>query len=92
MLTRQEVVVAYCERMGLVPKNWTFYEVYGLFRLAVIIQQIAYRHHHRQTLNPAFKRFWMLVHYLDWRVSMPGRCVGCRRIDRTMKSSSACTQ
>jgi aminoglycoside phosphotransferase (APT) family kinase protein len=79
MLTRQEVVAAYCQRMGLVPKNWAFYEVYGLFRLAVIIQQIAYRHHHRQTLNPAFKRFWMLVHYLDWR---------CRRVIRRNREPS----
>ena len=59
---------AYCERSGRErPANWTFYEVYGLFRLAVIAQQIYYRYHHRQTRNPAFKHFWIAVRYLDRR-------------------------
>jgi len=44
-----------------------FYEVYGLFRLAVIVQQIYFRYHHKQTNNPAFKNFWILANYLDWR-------------------------
>jgi aminoglycoside phosphotransferase (APT) family kinase protein len=68
MLTRAELVDAYFERSGLRrPDNWVFYEVYGLFRLAVIVQQIYYRYHHKQTRNPAFKNFWLLVHYLDRR-------------------------
>lgn len=77
MLTRDQVVAHYLAAMGdrLDAKavDWTFYEVFGLFRLAVIAQQIYYRYHHRQTRNPAFKRFWLLVTYLDWR---------CRRILR----------
>ena len=73
MLTRREVVATYFERTGLAPRDVTFYEVYGLFRLAVIAQQIYYRYHHRQTRNPAFKRFWLLAHYLEWR---------CRRLIR----------
>lgn len=67
MLTRREVVDYYLERSGLVPANWAFYEVFGLFRLAAIVQQIYYRYHHGQTRNPAFKRFWILVNYFDWR-------------------------
>lgn len=67
MLRREEVVAYYLERSGLKPANWAFYEVYGLFRLAVIAQQIYYRYHHKQTRNPAFKNFWVLVGYLDWR-------------------------
>ncbi len=67
MLRREEVVAHYLERTGLKPANWTFYEVYGLFRLAVIAQQIYYRYHHRQTRNPAFRNFWVLIHYLQWR-------------------------
>jgi len=74
MLRREEVVEVYLDRMDLRPDNWTFYEVYGLFRLAVIAQQIYYRYHHRQTRNPAFKNFWALVHYLAWR---------CRRLIRS---------
>ncbi|MCG3191692.1 MAG: hypothetical protein DIJKHBIC_00920 [Thermoanaerobaculia bacterium] len=73
MLARKEVVDAYCSRMGLRPANWSFYEVYGLFRLAVIVQQIYYRYHHGQTRNRTFANFWLIAHYLDWR---------CRRIIR----------
>ena len=67
MLSRKEVVAYYCKKMGFPLKDFTFYEVYGLFRLAVIVQQIYYRYHHKQTSNPAFKNFWLLVHYLNWR-------------------------
>jgi aminoglycoside phosphotransferase (APT) family kinase protein len=70
MLRREEVVPYYLDQMGLkldVRRDWPFYEVYGLFRLAVIVQQIYYRYHHGQTRNPAFKNFWVLVNYLDWR-------------------------
>jgi aminoglycoside phosphotransferase (APT) family kinase protein len=67
MFSRREVVEYYCDRMGLKPDNWTFYEVYGQFRLAVIVQQIYYRYHHKQTRNPAFKHFWLFNHYLHWR-------------------------
>lgn len=67
MLRRDEVVAYYLDRMGLKAPNWAFYEVYGLFRLAVIAQQIYYRYHHKQTRNPAFKNFWILVNYFDWR-------------------------
>lgn len=67
MPTRQEVVDYYCGRMGFSAGNWTFYEVFGLFRLAVIIQQIYYRYHHGQTHNPAFKDMWRFVGHLEWR-------------------------
>lgn len=67
MLTRREVVDYYCEKMGLQPENWAFYEVYGLFRLSVIVQQIYYRYHHGQTDNPKFRNFWLIVHYLHHR-------------------------
>lgn len=66
MLTRQEVVAAYGERTGrtIRPEDWTFYEVFGLFRLAVIGQQIYYRFFHGQTTNPAYGRFGDMVRYL----------------------------
>lgn len=69
MLSRQEVVEYYCERMGfeLTAREWAFYEVFGLFRLAVILQQIYYRYHHKQTTNPRFKNFWFASHVLHWR-------------------------
>ncbi len=67
MLKRKEVVDYYCEKANLKIDNWPFYEVYGLFRLAVILQQIYYRYHHKQTNNPAFKNFWILVNFLNLR-------------------------
>lgn len=67
MMRREEIVAYYLERTGFDPARWTFYEVFGLFRLAVIAQQIYYRYHHRQTRNPAFRTFWILVNYMDWR-------------------------
>jgi aminoglycoside phosphotransferase (APT) family kinase protein len=73
MLSRDEVVSYYSEKMGLKVDNWAFYEVFGLFRLAGIIQQIYYRYYHKQTNNPAFKNFWVVVWYLDRR---------CQRIIR----------
>ncbi|MDX2969014.1 phosphotransferase family protein [Kribbella solani] len=73
MLTRDEIVRYYTERSGLEPVNWAFYEVFGLFRLAVIAQQIYYRYHHKQTRNPRFKNFWLPVNVLERR---------CRRIIR----------
>lgn len=67
MFTRKEVVGYYCSKMGFGEVDFRFYEVYGLFRLAVIVQQIYYRYHHGQTRNKAFKNFWLLVIYLNWR-------------------------
>ena len=34
------------------PADWRFYEVFGLFRLAVIAQQIYYRYHHAPDAEP----------------------------------------
>ena len=67
MLTRREIVELYAEKTGRKIVNWTFYEVYGLFRLAGILQQIYFRYQKKQTKNPAFKRFWLLSNYLAWR-------------------------
>lgn len=66
MLSRAEVVDYYCSEMGfsLTPEQWRFYEVYGLFRLAVIAQQIYYRYFHQQTTNEAYAIFGPATHYL----------------------------
>ncbi len=67
MLTRAEIAAAYFERSGLEPRDMAFYEVYGLFRLAAIAQQIYVRYHRNETRNPAFRHFWLMAHYLEWR-------------------------
>jgi aminoglycoside phosphotransferase (APT) family kinase protein len=70
MLTRAEFVERYCERRGLTlsPDQWRFYEVFGLFRLAVISQQIYYRYFHKQTSNELFGAFGPAVHVAERRV------------------------
>jgi aminoglycoside phosphotransferase (APT) family kinase protein len=76
MPSRREVVEYYCDRAGLAGENWAFYEVFGLFRLAAIAQQIYYRYYHKQTRNPAFRHLWLTVRYLDW---LAGRII--RRVE-----------
>jgi len=57
MPTRDEFVAKYLEKSGVRCADFTFYEVFGLFRLAVIIQQIWARYRAAQTTNPAFAGF-----------------------------------
>ncbi|MDX1754523.1 MAG: phosphotransferase family protein [Marinobacter sp.] len=67
MLSRDEVVEYYLERSGLQVPSFDFYEVYGLFRLAVIIQQIYYRYSQGQTKDPRFAGFGQAANYLEQR-------------------------
>ena len=57
MPTREEFVARYLQLSGRNCADFTFYEVFGLFRLAVIIQQIWARYRAGQTTNPAFAGF-----------------------------------
>ena len=69
MPTRAEIVERYCASRGLKisAEEWTFYEVFGLFRLAGIAQQIYHRYHGGHTTNPRFASFGPMVTYLDAR-------------------------
>ncbi len=71
MLTRREVIAYYGQRSGLDVSNFGFYEVFGLFRLMVIIQQIYRRYALGQTTNPQFAGFGDAARYMGQR---------CRRI------------
>ncbi len=53
-LTREEVLQRYERQAGRSAPAFRFYRVFGLFRLAVIVQQIYYRHFHGQTRDPRF--------------------------------------
>ena len=64
MPTRDEFVQRYLELSGRKCNDFTFYEVFGLFRLAVIIQQIWARFRMGQTTNPAFAGFGDAVNTL----------------------------
>lgn len=76
MLTRWQVVERYARAAGLDidEERWRFYEVFGLFRLAVIAQQINHRYYQGQTTNPAFRAFRPAVGFIEQR---------CVRIIRT---------
>ncbi len=69
MFSREEVVDYYCSRMdySITAKEWRFYEVFGLFRLAVIAQQIYYRYFHGQTTNEHYAIFGPAAEYLQAR-------------------------
>ncbi|RDS84042.1 phosphotransferase family protein [Dyella psychrodurans] len=71
MLTRHEVIDYYGSRTGMSVGNFDFYEVFGLFRLMVIIQQIYRRFVLGQTTNPQFAGFGDAARYMGAR---------CRRI------------
>lgn len=75
MLTRDEVVEYYCCRrgIGIDDHEWMFYRVFGLFRLAVICQQMFRRYRHKQAPNATVRLFGIAVVLLERR---------CRRIIR----------
>ena len=64
MPTREQFVARYLQLSGRTCDDFTFYEVFGLFRLAVIIQQIWARYRAGQTTNPAFAGFGEAVNTL----------------------------
>jgi aminoglycoside phosphotransferase (APT) family kinase protein len=64
MPTRTEFIDKYLQVSGLRCDDFTFYEVFGLFRLSVIIQQIWARYRTGQTTNPAFAGFGIAVNTL----------------------------
>ena len=71
MLTRAEVIEHHAARTGLAVANFDFYLIFGLFRVAVIVQQIWRRYRDGATKDPQFAAFGPLVTYLDQR---------CRRL------------
>lgn len=75
MPTREELVERYLARTGLRPANWTFYEVFGLFRLAVILQQIWARYRSGNSTNPRFATFGSATAVLIERAEA---LAGCR--------------
>jgi len=64
MLTRQEIVDYYCSKTGIEVDDFRFYRVYGMFRLAGIVQQIYYRYSKGYTKNKAFKNIWIASWHL----------------------------
>ncbi len=67
MLTRAEVIAYYGEKTGWSVDDFDFYEVFGLFRLAAIIQQIYKRYDLKQTTNPRFATYGEAANELGQR-------------------------
>lgn len=60
-LTRREIVERYQERTGVAVPNARFYYCFGLFKLAVIVQQIYARFVRGSTTDPRFAHLDRLV-------------------------------
>jgi aminoglycoside phosphotransferase (APT) family kinase protein len=67
MLTRQEIVTRYGKKTGKDMSNFAYYYCFGLFRLAVIAQQIYNRYFHGVTQNKRFATLIFAVHALEKR-------------------------
>jgi len=65
MMTRQQVLDYYLSCGGERPNDFRFYSVFGLFRLAVIVQQIYFRYTRGQTRDPRFAAFGKLCGLLS---------------------------
>ncbi|MDN5939145.1 MAG: phosphotransferase family protein, partial [Salinisphaera sp.] len=61
MLTRAQMLARYREKTGLAIDDWDFYQVFGLFRLIVIAQQIYRRYKDGKTADARFKKFALFV-------------------------------
>ncbi|NNJ73498.1 MAG: phosphotransferase family protein [Enterobacterales bacterium] len=64
MLTREGLVDYYLSNSGLSIKSFDYYHCFGLFRLAVIAQQIYKRYKEGKTTNPKFAAFGQFVQIL----------------------------
>ena len=62
--TREEIVARYAEKSGRDLTNIRYYEVFALFKIAVVIQQIYYRYVNGQTQDARFASFDARVAYL----------------------------
>lgn len=61
--TRAEILERYAAQTGFNLTNITFYEVFAVFKLTVVLQQIFFRYHQGQTDDP---RFATLDERVEW--------------------------
>lgn len=66
-MTRAEAVEHYGRRHGIDVSNVPYYYVFGLFKIAVVLQQIYYRFHVGQTKDERFRNFEQSAEMLFWR-------------------------
>ncbi|MFN8641562.1 MAG: phosphotransferase family protein [Candidatus Binatia bacterium] len=63
-LTRREAVARYGARRGVDVGAMPYYYIFGLFKIAVVLQQIFHRYHLGQTRDQRFARFDQVVEML----------------------------
>jgi aminoglycoside phosphotransferase (APT) family kinase protein len=68
--TRVEIVARFQEKTGIAVDNFPFYFCFGVFRLAVIGQQIYYRYYQGLTKDERFAAMVKKVHVLQQMCSM----------------------
>lgn len=56
-ISREEIIARYAERTGRDLSGIAFYEVFALFKVAVVLQQIFFRYERGQTHDERFKNF-----------------------------------
>jgi aminoglycoside phosphotransferase (APT) family kinase protein len=62
--TREEILDRYAARSGRDLSGIRYYEIFAVFKIAVVIQQIYYRYAHGQTTDRRFATFDARVAYL----------------------------
>ena len=62
--TRDQLVARYTQKTGRDISGITYYEVFAMFKLAVVLQQIFVRFHRGQTQDERFRHFDQRVHRL----------------------------
>ena len=75
---RAQLVAAYARATGRDVGDPVFYYVYGLLKLAVIVQQIYYRYHHGYTSDPRFAELNEMVGLLG---TVAGRAIASGRLE-----------
>jgi len=66
-LTRREAVARYGKRRGVDVSNVPYYYVFGIFKIAVVLQQIYVRYHRGQTKDQRFALFEQGAEMLFWK-------------------------
>jgi len=62
--SRSDIVQAYAEKSGRPINNLIFYYAFGLFKIAVIVQQIFYRYNQGMTSNEKFSKLDQVCAFL----------------------------
>ena len=69
-LTRREAIERYGKRRGVDVSTMPYYYVFGIFKIAVVLQQIYIRYHRGQTTDQRFAPFEQGAEMLFWKAKL----------------------